>query len=100
MHESLLTFLNNLPPIGHENNSQIGEYQLKCDLDSDLFGDEDVECELDYGTFSDAIEFECVRDGDCNIRCTEDDLSGIINAVPAEVVETTRRILNIWKPTE
>jgi hypothetical protein len=42
----------------------------KCDYDTDLFSDNEVECELDAGIFSTAIEFDCpVNTRTCSIEC-------------------------------
>ena len=73
-------------------------YQLKCDYDTDLFSDNDVECEVDGGIFDNAEEFECpVNTRTCTIEC---DWQKIYEKVPASTYKQIYRILNYWQASE
>lgn len=69
--------------------------QLKCELDEDLFSDNDVDCELEVP--GDDIEFSCNVDSNCNIKCDDGQLANII---PAAYLKTVEEILDTWKPDD
>ncbi|PSC73692.1 type VII secretion [Micractinium conductrix] len=72
------------------------DYQLKCDLDTDMIGDDSVKCEIGKagvgGALDNAMEFECVVDkskevqNQCDWRMLEDSLQGC-------ALEPVRRIM-------
>ncbi|KAL4431789.1 hypothetical protein ABPG77_003005 [Micractinium sp. CCAP 211/92] len=79
------------------------EYQLKCDLDTDLIGDDSVKCEFDRAglaaLINNAIEFDCVVDFKKTPQ-NQCDWAGIAAKLPTCAVEPVRRILATWSPKE
>ena len=67
----------------------------KCDLDEDWFSDNDVDCELETGLFSD-IEFKCNVDSECNIVCDD----GVLGQIPQAYFAPVEKILAAWKPSD
>ncbi|WPT13697.1 hypothetical protein PSENEW3_00001536 [Picochlorum sp. SENEW3] len=77
-----------------EIECNFGGRQLKCDLDEDLIGDNDIECELE-GPGND-IEFDCNVDSNCNVVCGPE----LAQIIPAEYYSTVKSILDAWKPDD
>jgi hypothetical protein len=79
------------------------DYQLKCDLDTDLIGDDSVKCKFDRAglaaVVNNAYDFDCVVDFSKTPQnqCNWDELS---SRLPACAVEPVRRIMATWKPVE
>ncbi|PSC72769.1 glycosyl hydrolase family 5 [Micractinium conductrix] len=80
-----------------------GDYQLKCDLDTDIIGDDSVKCELE-ATGNEALTFNAVE-----ISCTVDwtkvpqnqcNWADIDSKVPECAKEPVKRILATWRPDE
>ncbi|KAI3425749.1 hypothetical protein D9Q98_007724 [Chlorella vulgaris] len=79
------------------------EYQLKCDLDTDIVGDDSAKCEFGRaglaGAVDNAREFDCVLDNsqDPPLQC---DWVKLQNDLPGCAWEPVSRILATWKPVE
>jgi hypothetical protein len=71
-------------------------YQLKCDHNQEIVGDNTVRCNIDGGPLSSEIEFECSVNGNCQVTCGPD----VQGKLPGDVFPTVQRILTAWKPTE
>ncbi|KAL4859312.1 Dolichyl-diphosphooligosaccharide--protein glycosyltransferase subunit [Chlorella vulgaris] len=80
-----------------------GEYQLKCDLDTDIIGDDSVKCNFDKAGLGAIVNN--AYDFDCNVDFAKTpqnqcDWEAISGRVPTCAVEPVRRILATWKPNE
>lgn len=79
------------------------DYQLKCDLDTDLIGDDSVKCKFDNAGLgalvNNAYDFDCVVD---NTKVPQNQCNWVEfqSKLPACAVEPVSRIMATWKPVE
>jgi len=80
-----------------------GDYQLKCDLDTDLIGDDSVKCEFDSAGLgslvNNAKEFACTVDFSKTPQ-NQCDWADLQSTLPTCAVEPVRRIMATWRPDE
>ncbi|GAB4816035.1 hypothetical protein N2152v2_003081 [Parachlorella kessleri] len=85
---------------GDEIECHFCDYQLKCDVDTDIVTSSSVKCELDKGVLSSAINFECPVPKNGQVLSTTCDWKAIQGKIPGGCYPTLRRIFDVWQAKE